>query len=119
MEAAKKVVQDFAKERKYDRTGLVIFSVLDFTQCPLATYKDSLAEFINNINVGNPELDGVAIGSAIMTFFDRLKDSQSRSRIIILVTDGNNNMGEIDPLTASEIIPKLQYKNLCRRSRKS
>ncbi|MDR0800269.1 MAG: VWA domain-containing protein, partial [Endomicrobium sp.] len=67
MEAAKKVIRDFVKERKYDRIGLVIFSGLAFTQCPLTTDKDSLAEFINNINIGDTELDGTAVGSAIMT----------------------------------------------------
>ncbi|BAG13746.1 aerotolerance-related cytoplasmic membrane protein BatA [Candidatus Endomicrobiellum trichonymphae] len=110
MEAAKKVIRDFMKERKYDRIGLVIFSGLAFTQCPLTTDKDSLAEFINNINIGDTGLDGTAIGSAIMTSVNRLKDSRAKSRIIILVTDGNNNMGEIDPLTASKIARSYDIK---------
>ncbi len=110
VKTAKKVMRDFVKERKYDRIGLVIFSGLAFTQCPLTTDKDSLAEFINNINIGDTELDDTAIGSVIMTSVNRLKDIQAKSRIIILVTDGNNNMGEIDPLTASEIAQSYDIK---------
>ncbi|MDR3092864.1 MAG: VWA domain-containing protein [Endomicrobium sp.] len=110
MEVAKKVTQDFVKERKYDRIGLVIFSGLAFTQCPLTTDKGSLAEFIKNINIGDTGLDGTAIGSAIMTSVNRLKDSQAKSKIIILVTDGNNNAGEIDPVTASGIAQSYDIK---------
>jgi Ca-activated chloride channel family protein len=110
MEAAKKVTQGFIKERKYDRIGLVIFSGFAFTQCPLTTDKDSLVEFIKNINIGDTGLDGTAIGSAIMTSVNRLKDSQAKSKIIILVTDGNNNVGEIDPVTASKIARSYDIK---------
>ncbi|MDR1474411.1 MAG: VWA domain-containing protein [Endomicrobium sp.] len=110
MEAAKKVTQDFIKERKYDKIGLVVFAGLAFTQCPLTTDKDSLAEFVNNIQLGNTSLDGTAIGSAIMTSVNRLKDSEAKSKIVILVTDGNNNSGEIDPVTASKIAKEYNIK---------
>ncbi|MDR3256525.1 MAG: VWA domain-containing protein [Endomicrobium sp.] len=110
MEAAKRVTQNFVRARKYDRIGLVIFSGLAFTQCPLTTDKDSLVEFIKNINIGDTGLDGTAIGSAIMTCVNRLKDSVAKSKIIILVTDGNNNMGEIDPLTASKVAQGCDVK---------
>jgi len=110
MEAAKKVTQDFIKERKYDRIGLIVFAGLAFTQCPLTTDKDSLVEFVNNIQIGDAGMDGTAIGSAIMTSVNRLKDSKAKSKIIILVTDGNNNTGEIDPITASQIAGEYNIK---------
>ncbi|MDR3253466.1 MAG: VWA domain-containing protein, partial [Endomicrobium sp.] len=110
MESAKKVTEGFVKARKCDRIGLVIFSGLAFTQCPLTTDKDSLVEFIKNIDIGDTGLDGTAVGSAIMTSVNRLKDSPAKSKIIILVTDGNNNMGEIDPVTASKIAKETCIK---------
>jgi Ca-activated chloride channel family protein len=110
MEAAKKVTCDFIKERKYDRIGLVIFSGLAFTQCPLTTDKASLIEFVQNINIGDTGLDGTAVGSAIMTSLNRLKESKIKSKVIIVVTDGNNNMGEIDPITASKIAKNYNIK---------
>ncbi|MDR0617327.1 MAG: VWA domain-containing protein [Endomicrobium sp.] len=110
MEAAKKVTCDFIKERKYDRIGLVIFSGLAFTQCPLTTDKTSLIEFVKNINIGDTGLDGTAVGSAIMTSVNRLKDSKVKSKIVIVVTDGNNNAGEIDPITASKIAQSYNIK---------
>ncbi|MDR1418142.1 MAG: VWA domain-containing protein [Endomicrobium sp.] len=110
MEAAKKVTCDFIKERKYDRIGLVIFSGLAFTQCPLTTDKVSLIEFVQNINIGDTGLDGTAVGSAIMMSVNRLKESKVKSKVIIVVTDGNNNMGEIDPITASKIAKSYNIK---------
>jgi Ca-activated chloride channel family protein len=110
MESAKKITEDFIKRRKYDKVGLVVFSGIAFTQCPLTTDKDSLIEFIKNINIGDTGTDGTAIGSAIMTSVNRLKDSQAKSKIIILVTDGNNNMGEIDPISASKIAKEYGIK---------
>jgi Ca-activated chloride channel family protein len=110
MEAAKKVTEEFVKTRKYDKIGLVVFSGLAFTQCPLTTDKDSLVEFIKNINIGDTGLDGTAIGAAIMTSINRLKNSAGKSKIIILITDGNNNMGEIDPLTASKVAQSYGIK---------
>ncbi|MDR0956806.1 MAG: VWA domain-containing protein [Endomicrobium sp.] len=110
MEAAKKVTEEFIKERKYDKIGLVIFSGLAFTQCPLTTDKDSLVDFVKNINIGDTNLDGTAIGSAIMTSVNRLKDSLAKNKIIILVTDGNNNMGEIEPITASKIAEEYDIR---------
>jgi Ca-activated chloride channel family protein len=103
MSVAKKVTGDFVKLRKFDKIGLVVFSGLAFTQCPLTTDQDSLVDFIKNINIGDIGVDGTAIGSAIMTAVNRLKDVKTKTKIIILVTDGNNNMGEIDPIAASNI----------------
>ncbi|MDR2192557.1 MAG: VWA domain-containing protein [Endomicrobium sp.] len=102
MDAAKNAAEEFIKARKYDRIGLVVFSGLAFTQCPPTTDKDSLAKFVKNVNIGDTGLDGTAIGSAIMTSINRLQNGSAKSKVIILITDGNNNMGEIDPITASK-----------------
>jgi Ca-activated chloride channel family protein len=110
MQTAKKVTEEFVKGRKFDRIGLVNFSGLAFTQSPLTTDKDSLVEFIRSIEIGDTGLDGTAIGSAIMTGVNRLKESKAPSKVIILITDGNNNMGEIDPVTASEIAAQYDIK---------
>ncbi|MDR1941204.1 MAG: VWA domain-containing protein [Endomicrobium sp.] len=110
MDAAKQVIEEFVKNRPNDRVGLVIFAGLAFTQSPLTTDKDSLAKFIKNIEIGDTGLDGTALGSAIMTSVNRLKNSKAKSKVIILVTDGNNNMGEIDPLTAAKIAKKFDMK---------
>lgn len=110
METAKKVIEGFVKERKSDRIGLVVFSGLAFTQSPLTTDKDSLAEFVQGVNIGDTGVDGTALGSAIMTSINRLKNSETKSKVIILVTDGNNNMGEVDPVTAARAAEKYGIK---------
>lgn len=110
LEAAKKVSEEFIKARKYDRIGLVNFAGLAFTQSPLTTDKNSLAEFVKEINIGDTGLDGTAIGSAIITSVNRLKNSSAKSKVIVLITDGNNNMGEIDPMTASQIAAQYSIK---------
>ena len=110
MKTAKKVTEEFIKMRKYDRIGLVVFSGLAFTQCPPTTDKESLVEYVRNVNIGDTGLDGTAIGSAIMTSVNRLKDSEAKSKIIILITDGINNTGEIDPATASKIAASYGIK---------
>ena len=110
IEAAKKVAVDFIKRRKYDRIGLVCFSGLAFTQVPLTNDVDSLIKVIGNIRTRMISVDGTAIGSAIITACNRLKDSESKGKIIILITDGANNIGEIDPVTSAEIARDLGIK---------
>jgi Ca-activated chloride channel family protein len=102
IEAAKKVALDFVLFRPGDRIGLVIFSGESFSQCPLTTDKNILTEQIHQIRSGLLE-DGTAIGMGLATAVDRLRDSKSKSKIIILMTDGVNNIGLIDPITALEI----------------
>jgi Ca-activated chloride channel family protein len=99
---AKQVVKNFIKGRKNDRIGVVVFSAVAFTQCPLTTDYGSLLDFIGSIDIGMTQTDGTAIGTAIATSVNRLKDSQAKSKIIILLTDGRNNMGSVDPITASK-----------------
>ena len=99
---AKQVVKNFIKGRKNDRIGVVVFSAVAFTQCPLTMDYGSLADFLDKVDIGMTQTDGTAIGTAIMTSVKRLKDSQAKSKIIILLTDGRNNMGEVDPITAAK-----------------
>ncbi|WP_337865008.1 VWA domain-containing protein [Ignavibacterium sp.] len=102
LEAAKEVIDKFIEGRISDRIGLVIFSRDAFTQCPLTIDYTVLRNLLREIRSGMLE-DGTAIGNAIANSVNRLKDSDSKSKVMILVTDGVNNAGEIDPLSAAEI----------------
>ncbi|MSQ45528.1 MAG: VWA domain-containing protein [Ignavibacteria bacterium] len=106
IESAKKVLQQFISQRKNDRIGLVVFSGVSFTQCPLTIDYSILLNAIQNLKNGIIE-DGTAIGLGIANSVNRLKESKAKSKVIILLTDGVNNRGEIDPLTAAEI--SLEY----------
>jgi len=102
MEAAKNVASEFIDNRPTDRIGLVIFSGEAFTMCPLTTDRNVLKAQLFNVQSGLLE-DGTAIGSGLATGVDRLRSSPSKSKVIILLTDGENNGGLIDPNTAKEI----------------
>lgn len=102
LEAAKTVAADFTEGRPNDRMGLVIFSGEAFSQCPLTTDHTVLRELISAVRTGLID-DGTAIGDGLATAINRLKDSQAISRVIILLTDGENNMGVLDPASAAEI----------------
>lgn len=102
LEAAKDVAKDFVSGRPSDRIGLVVFSGESFTQCPLTTDHGVLLTLIDEIKSGMIE-DGTAIGDGLGTAVNRLKESQAVSKVIILLTDGENNRGFIDPLSAAEI----------------
>ena len=110
LEAAKKIAIDFVRTRKYDRVGIVLFSGLAFTQCPLTNDMDTVARFLSYATTNMLSVDGTAIGSAIVTASNRLKDSQAKSKVLILITDGANNIGEVDPITAAQIAQKLNIK---------
>ncbi len=109
MEAAKKVAIDFVNHRPNDRIGVVIFAGESFTQCPLTTDHFVLISQIQQIRNGLLE-DGTAIGSGLATSVDRLRDSKSKSKVVILLTDGVNNGGLIDPSTAKEIAKAFHVK---------
>ncbi|MGD9976975.1 MAG: VWA domain-containing protein [Bacteroidales bacterium] len=100
--AAKDLGIKFISGRETDRIGLVIFAGESFTLCPLTTDHVTLINMFKDINMGVLE-DGTAIGSGLATAISRLKDSDAKSKVIILLTDGVNNRGEIAPLTAAEI----------------
>lgn len=102
LEAAKKISMQFIQQRKNDRIGLVVFSGESFTQCPITIDHQILLNLFKNIKSGMVE-DGTAIGMGLATAVARLKDSQSKSKVIILMTDGVNNMGYIDPESAIKI----------------
>jgi Ca-activated chloride channel family protein len=110
LEAAKKIAVDFVKTRTHDRVGLVFFSGLAFTQSPLTNDINSVTKLLNAAATNMSSVDGTAIGSAIVTATNRLKDSEAKSKIIILITDGANNIGEVDPITAGEIAKSLGIK---------
>ena len=109
LEAAKRVAIDFVNKRLTDRIAVVIFSGESFTQCPLTTDHAVLVSAIENIRNGLLE-DGTAIGSGLSTSVERLRTSKSKSRIVVLLTDGENNGGLIDPETAKEIAKAFQIK---------
>lgn len=102
LEAAKAVAQEFVTGRTNDRIGLVIFSGESFTQCPLTVDYAVLKELVRPLKSGMIE-DGTAIGLGLATGINRLRDSKAKSKVIILLTDGVNNRGEIDPITAAQI----------------
>jgi len=102
IEAAKKVAMDFIDGRPTDRIGLVIFSGESFTQCPLTLDHGVIKSLLSEIKSGMIE-DGTAIGMGLATAVSRLKDSKAKSRVIVLLTDGINNRGFIDPMTAAGI----------------
>src|SRR5471030_840290 len=102
LEAGKNIAIDFIKNRPDDRIGLVIFSGESFTQCPLTIDHDVLINLYKDIKLGMID-DGTAIGMGLATAVNRLKGSEAKSKVIILLTDGSNNMGSIPPLTAAEI----------------
>lgn len=109
MEAAKEVAAEFVDSRATDRIALVIFSGESFTLSPLTTDKAILKSHIYNIKSGQLE-DGTAIGMGLATSVERIRTSKSKSRIIILLTDGENNGGFIDPNTAKEIAKSVGVK---------
>ena len=100
--AAKDIAIEFVAQRPNDRMGVVVFAGESFTQCPLTTDRATLINMMKEVETGLIE-DGTAIGNGLATAVARLKDSQAKSRVVILLTDGVNNRGEIAPLTAAEI----------------
>ncbi|MEA3477468.1 MAG: VWA domain-containing protein [Bacteroidota bacterium] len=102
LEAAKAVASDFIRGRPNDRVGLVIFSGETFTQSPLTTDHSIIENLFKDIKSGMIE-DGTAIGDGLATSVSRLKESEAISKVVILITDGVNNAGSVDPISAAEI----------------
>jgi Ca-activated chloride channel family protein len=102
LDASKNIATEFISGRPYDRIGLVVFSGESFTQCPLTTDHAVLINLLREIQSGMIE-DGTAIGMGLATAVNRIKDSKAKSKVIILLTDGVNNRGEIAPATAADI----------------
>ncbi len=106
---AKQEAIKFIKGRENDRVGLVVFAKKAFTQCPLTLDYRILIELLSEIRVGMIA-DGTAIGMGIATAVNRLRDSDAKSKVIILITDGENNAGNIDPVTAAELAKSFGIK---------
>jgi len=102
LEASKDVATEFILSRPNDNIGLVVFSGESFTQCPLTTDHAVLVNLFNGVEYGMIE-DGTAIGLGLANAINRIKDSKTKSKVIILLTDGSNNRGDIAPITAAEI----------------
>lgn len=100
--AAKDIAIEFISQRPTDRMGIVVFAGESFTQCPLTTDRATLINLMKEVQTDLIE-DGTAIGNGLATAVARMKDSNARSRVVILLTDGVNNRGEIAPQTAAEI----------------
>ncbi|MEA3495781.1 MAG: VWA domain-containing protein [Bacteroidota bacterium] len=109
LEAAKEVATEFIEGRPNDRIGLVVFAGESFTQCPITSDKKVLINLISKIKTGIIE-DGTAIGLGLATSIDRLKDSGGKSKVVIILTDGENNRGFIDPITAAEIAKEFNIR---------
>ena len=102
LDAAKKVAADFIEGRKSDRMGLVVFAGQAFTQVPLTVDHHVLLQQLGSVKSGVVR-DGTALGDGLATAINRIKDSEAKSKVIILLTDGVNNQGSVDPLSAAEI----------------
>ena len=106
IEAAKKVAADFIIGRPNDNIGLTIFAGEAFTQCPMTTDHASLLNLLNNVRTDIAQRlieDGTAIGMGLANAVSRLKESKAKSKVVILLTDGSNNRGDLSPMTAAEI----------------
>ncbi len=109
LKASQKVAIDFVERREFDRIGLVVFSGEAFTQCPLTTDHEVVNHFLEQLQCGQLE-DGTAIGMGLATAVNRLKDSKAKSKIVILLTDGVNNAGYIEPNTAAQLAKEFGIK---------
>ena len=109
IDAVKQVAADFVRGRRNDRIGMVVFAGGAFTQAPLTLDYDVVATILGELEVGILE-DGTAIGMGLATAVRRLQDSDAASKVIVLLTDGRNNRGEIDPLTAAQMAKALDVR---------
>ena len=110
LEAAKDVAKTFIKDREGDRLGIIVFAGESYIQCPLTRDIDVLLEFTDEIEIIDREHDGTAIGMAIANSINRLRESDAKSKTIILLSDGSNNQGELEPVTAAELAEKFDIK---------
>ena len=110
LEAVKKTAKEFIKSREGDRIGVVVFAGQSFIQCPLTTDIEVLLNLVDEIDVASKDVDGTAIGMAIANATNRLRESLSESKIMILLSDGSNNSGEIDPPTAAKLANEFGIK---------
>lgn len=110
LEAVKKTAKTFIEKRKGDRIGLLVFAGETFIQCPLTIDTDVLTNLLKDVKVAEKEYDGTAIGMAIANATNRLRNSEAKSKVMILLSDGSNNSGELDPITAAEMASEFDIK---------
>ncbi len=110
LEAVKKTAVNFINSRKSDRIGIIVFAGESFIQCPLTVDKSVLKSLIDEISIVSKEYDGTAIGMAIANATNRLRKSLVKSKVMVLLSDGSNNSGEIDPRTAAELALEYDVK---------
>ena len=110
LEATKRVASEFIEGRQNDRLGMVIFAGESFTQCPLTLDYGVLLNLLESTKVADQDWDGTAIGMGIVNAVNRLRDSKAKSKVIILLTDGVNNRGQVDPITAARIAQSFDVK---------
>ena len=108
-EAAREVASEFIQGRTSDRVGLIVFAAKAYTQSPLTLDYSFLQQMLSEVEVGVIE-DGTAIGTALAMAVNRLKETEAESKVIILLTDGQNNRGEIDPVTAAEVAEAVDIR---------
>jgi Ca-activated chloride channel family protein len=110
LEAVKKTAKDFINARSGDRIGVLVFAGESFIQCPLTVDQDVLLSLMDKINVAEQSYDGTAIGMAIASATNRLRHSDAKSKVMILLSDGSNNAGELDPLTSADLASNFNIK---------
>jgi len=109
LEVSKRVATEFVEKRTWDRIGLVVFAGEAFTQCPLTSDHRVVKDFLSQLECGILE-DGTAIGMGLATAVNRLKNTPGKSKVVILLTDGDNNAGYVKPITAAEIAREFDVK---------
>ena len=109
LHVAKQTAREFIRQRRHDRVGVVAFAATAFTQCPLTLDHAALVELVDALDFGLAE-DGTAIGMGLATAIAGLRESKTPSKVVVLMTDGQNNRGQIDPLTAAELAKAFEVK---------
>jgi Ca-activated chloride channel family protein len=110
LEVVKKTAKNFIKKRDGDRLGILVFAGESFIQCPLTVDHDVLLSLMDEISVAQQSFDGTAIGMAIANATNRLRKSTAKSKVMILLSDGSNNAGELDPNTAADLANQFGIK---------
>ena len=110
LEVVKKTAKDFINQRKGDRLGILVFAGESFIQCPLTIDNEVLLSLMSEIKVAQQSYDGTAIGMAIANATNRLRNSDAKSKVMILLSDGSNNAGELDPNTAADLAKQFGIK---------
>ena len=110
LEVVKKTAKNFIEKRDGDRLGILVFAGESFIQCPLTVDQDVLLSLMDEISVAQQSFDGTAIGMAIANATNRLRKSTAKSKVMILLSDGSNNAGELDPNTAADLANQFGIK---------